>query len=213
MNETSASSDTATSPRPTSASNGSRPTRGRGQAETLGTAGLSATLTDLSSMECSAHAIRARGGMDPATDERVAAVIAQVESLIHDLVHDAGRVRTGPAAPRSRGRSSDGAAADALSEAEASFRGWLTSPAKPEFVPAGATGGSTSLTEILKQLVVSPRELPVEMAQELGMRPGATLGYAAAELLLAVTDPEGPRCRSYRSAAYYLRDRGNMVFG
>lgn len=165
-----------------------------------------ATLTDLSSMISSVHTIRSRGGVARDLDQRLTVVIAELESLIHDLLRDKGPATNGAKTPSPKAVSS-GAAGAGQTRAEAAFDAWLTSDDKPDaWQLDGPDSPPVSLTGILGELVLSRCQLPVAAAAALGMPPGTALGYAAAELLLAVNDPAGPRCRSYRSALYYLRD-------
>jgi hypothetical protein len=60
-------------------------------------------------------------------------------------------------------------------------------------------------------LSTSKRALTPDAAQTLGLGDGATVGTAAADLLMAVKDPAGPNCRSYRAAALYLRDHHELA--
>jgi hypothetical protein len=53
----------------------------------------------------------------------------------------------------------------------------------------------------------SLRQLPADLAAAIGLPASCSLGRAATELLLAVDDHAGPRCRSFRAAAYYLAGR------
>ncbi len=174
---------------------------------TVPPAHLTASLTDLSYMVTRVHAIRDRGGMARDLDLRLTGVIAEVESLIHDLVHDSRPATNGAKTSPTRVASSDTAGGSGKIRAEAAFEAWLTSDDKPdEWQVDGPDAPPTSLTGILGQVVLSRRQLPADAAAELGMPPGAPLGHAATELILAVNDPVGPRCRSYRSALYYMRD-------
>ncbi len=146
-------------------------------------------------------------------DKRLAGVIAELESLIHDLLHGTGAATT----PAPRVASSVAAGApDGTGRpvAEAALQAWLTSDDNPDVWQLdGPDQPPTSLTTILGELVLSHLPLPGDVAAALGMRSGTTLGYAATELLLAVNDPAGPRCRSYRSALYYLRDHDGTPVG
>lgn len=90
--------------------------------------------------------------------------------------------------------------------AEQSFLDWLADPDKPEEVQRPGETAPTALTTLLGLVCTSSRELPAEAAATLGMPAGTTIGAAAAELVLTVNDPAGPRCRSYRAASYYLHD-------
>jgi hypothetical protein len=141
-------------------------------------------------------------------DQRLTGVIAELESLIHDLLHDSGTATNGTKTPHTTTASSGAAGGVDRTRAEAAFEAWLTSDGKPDEWPVDDPDAPpTSLTGILGQVVLSRRQLPADAAAELGMPPGAPLGHAATELILAVNDPVGPRCRSYRSALYYVRDR------
>lgn len=100
------------------------------------------------------------------------------------------------------------------SRAEAAFESWLTSDDKPDVWQVDVRDEPhTSLTGMLGELVTSGRQLSADAATELGMPPGTTQGHAATELLLAVNDTAGPRCRSYRAALSYLRDHDDAVVG
>jgi hypothetical protein len=63
------------------------------------------------------------------------------------------------------------------------------------------------LPVLLGRLTTSTEPLAAEAARVLGHDGGISIGDAATELLLAVGDPAGPRCRSYRAAVYFLRER------
>jgi len=90
--------------------------------------------------------------------------------------------------------------------AEFAFVRWLLEPDKPDHLRLdGPDRAATPLTWALGELCTSRRTLPTDAAAVLGLSPDATVGHAATELLLAVNDPAGPRCRSYRAAAYHLR--------
>ena len=210
MTELPASPDTAAPPRLAASlhpsprrRSGRRPNR---PPTSVPPAHLAASLTDLSYLVTRVHAIRGRGGVDLDLDQRLAGVIAELESLIHDLLHDAGPTSNG-AKPPTRVASSGVAGASDRTRAEAAFEAWLTSDDRLDVWQVDAPDEpQTSLTVMLGELVLSRRPLPPDAAAALGMPPGTALGYAAAELVLAVNDPAGPRCRSYRSALYYLRD-------
>lgn len=210
MTELPTSSDTAAPPRlaaslhPSSRrTSGRRPNR---PSATVRPAHLAASLTDLASMASHAQVIRGRSPLAPDLDQRLAGVIAELQSLIHDLLHDTGTTPNG-AKPPTRVASSGAAGASDPTRAEAAFEAWLTSEGKPDaWQLGGPDEPPTSLTAILEDVVISRRQLPAASAAALRMRSGTTLGHAAAELLHAVSDPVGPCCRSYRSALYYLRD-------
>jgi len=56
----------------------------------------------------------------------------------------------------------------------------------------------------LRVLSTSTRPLAPARGESLGLPADVTLGAAATALLQACEDPDGPRCRSYRSATYFL---------
>ncbi len=173
-----------------------------------------ATLTDLSSMASRARAIRSRGGIPRDLDQRLTSLMAELSSLIHDLMHDTGPVTNGAKTSPARAGLSGAPATSDQTRTEAAFEAWLTSEGKPDLWQLdGPDAPPTSLNAILREVVLSGRLLPADAAAALGMPSGTTLGYAAAELLLAVTDPAGPRCRSYRSALYFLRDHDDAIVG
>jgi len=109
--------------------------------------------------------------------------------------------------------ASDGIGSDELgraepSDAERSFERWLTSLGASDAGPiVGLVDPQQALTGMLGELIRSGRPLTSGAAVQLGLPVGTTQGHAATELLLAVNDPDGPNCRSYRSALYFLRDR------
>lgn len=105
------------------------------------------------------------------------------------------------------GTRNPGSTAPDRGDVEQIFLDWLADPTKPDSLRLDAADGPpTPLTELLGRLCTSPRRLPAAAATTLGLSPRARIGDAATQLLLAVKDPAGPRCRSYRAAAYYLRD-------
>jgi hypothetical protein len=169
-----------------------------------------ASLTDLSLMVTRVHAIRCRGGVARDLDQRLTGLIAELESLIHDLLHDTDPASNG-AKPSTKARP---AGAAERTRAEAAFTAWLTSADTPDVWRLdGPDAPPVSLTRILGDLALSRRQLPTAAAAALGMPTDATLGYAAAALIVAVNDPAGPRCRSYRSAVFYLRDLDEALGG
>ncbi len=87
---------------------------------------------------------------------------------------------------------------------EAAFRTWALDPGKPDVVDLGEHG-NVGMVELSRQLGGSEATLTASACAQLGVPPGATIAIAARELLYATTDPKGPRCRSFRSASYYLR--------
>jgi hypothetical protein len=83
------------------------------------------------------------------------------------------------------------------------FRDWLTGAEYPDTIVV--EGASLPMTCFLGGLVTSPAVLPAAATARLGLPAGTRIGQAATELVLAVKDPAGPRCGSYRSAVSYLR--------
>ena len=212
MTELPASPDTAAPPRLAASlhpsprrRSGRRPNR---PPTSVPPAHLAASLTDLSYLVTRVHAIRGRGGVARDLDQRLAGVIAELESLIHDLLHDTSPSPSpNGAKPPTRAASSGAAGASDRTRAEAAFEAWLTNDDRPDVWQLDAPDSPpVSLTRMLGELMLSRRQLPADAAAALGMPPGTRMGHAAAELILAVNDPAGPHCRSYRSALYYLRD-------
>jgi hypothetical protein len=97
------------------------------------------------------------------------------------------------------------AASQELVALEAVFRRWVQGRARSEVVLIDPDAGSSvTLEDVLERLRASSAPLGAAGAQRLGLPDDATIGFAATELLFARQDPEGPRCRSFRSASYYL---------
>ncbi len=94
--------------------------------------------------------------------------------------------------------------ASTLDELEDAFRAWAHGPAKPDVVDLGEDG-SVPMVELSRHLGQSQATLAASACAQLGVPPGTTISTAAAELLHATVDPDGPRCRSFRAASYYLR--------
>lgn len=92
-----------------------------------------------------------------------------------------------------------------LSDLESAFLRWLADPVDADEIRLDDHDRShRPMEQIVDALRSSTRPLPGEVAAKLGMPAGTTIGQAASELRLAVDDPAGPRCRSYRAAAYHL---------
>lgn len=91
------------------------------------------------------------------------------------------------------------------------FIAWLTSCRRPDHQdPQDRTAAVEHvLDRLVTRLEASSRALPGEVARKLGLPVGTTIGTAAAELRGAVHDPSGPRCSSYPSAVFHLRDRAD----
>ena len=91
--------------------------------------------------------------------------------------------------------------------------GWLSACARPDVLDVdGHLVPDPGFTRLLGRLAPCTRSLPADAATLLGLPSPATVGDAATELLLAVNDPAGPRCRSYRSAVYYLQGDPGPLF-
>jgi hypothetical protein len=160
---------------------------------------LSAVLTDLSATVGRLRGLQQRQVEDDALHTQLDRVAADLESLITRLLHSDG-VGSAPApvpwssASTPRRRAVEQACLD-----------WLAEPTSAdELVVAGDEEG-VPLSGVLGELRRSGRPLPAETAASIGLPVGTTVGHAAVELL-AVRDPAGPRCRSFRAAVYYLRD-------
>jgi hypothetical protein len=91
---------------------------------------------------------------------------------------------------------------------EVAFRSWVQGHAKADLLVVGTRDPvAVPLGPALRRLVTSTRPLAPADGAELGLTEDATIGDAATELLKACVDPAGPRCRSYRSATYFLVGR------
>jgi hypothetical protein len=88
---------------------------------------------------------------------------------------------------------------------ESVFLAWLVDPVMPDELPAGPEWSAEPVTHLLGRLSLSPQRLTADQAMVVGMPAGTSLGNVAIALLLAVEDPAGPRCRSYRAATYFLQ--------
>lgn len=91
-----------------------------------------------------------------------------------------------------------------LDELEDAFRVWTHDPAKPDVVYLGQLG-DVPMVELSHRLRGSEATLAEAACAQLGLPPGATIATAVAALLHATDAPDGPRCRSFRAASYYLR--------
>lgn len=69
-----------------------------------------------------------------------------------------------------------------------------------------------AFSQLLVRLSGSTDPLPADLAGVLALGRGATIGDAATELLLAVNNLGGPRCRSYRAAVLYLQGDPGPLF-
>lgn len=95
--------------------------------------------------------------------------------------------------------------------AERRFLDWLTSDALPDRLTTCPDGAPEATSTLLGTLITSSRPLTRCEAARVGSPPGTPLGVVATELIDAVHDPRGPRCRSFRAAVYYLRDHHELA--
>lgn len=91
-----------------------------------------------------------------------------------------------------------------LDELEDAFRAWAHDPTKPDVVDLGHHG-DVSMVELSRRLGGSRATLAASACMQIGVPPGVTIATAVAALLHATVDSDGPRCRSFRAASYYLR--------
>jgi hypothetical protein len=91
---------------------------------------------------------------------------------------------------------------------ESALRSWIDSDTKPEVLDIGTRDSvGMPMEPALRRLTASTEPLSPACGESLGLEASATIGAAATALLRARVDPTGPRCRSYRAAAYYLTGR------
>jgi hypothetical protein len=108
-------------------------------------------------------------------------------------------------ADRGKTRSSDAPDRALL---EAAFRSWVEGHAKADLLVVKALEPiAVPLERALRRLTTSTAPLTPAHGTALGLAEDVTIGAAAAALLQACVDPAGPRCRSYRSATYFLVGR------
>lgn len=160
-----------------------------------------ALLTDLSAIVSHILGLQQSHAADAELQNRLRCTVAELERLISYLLRtDGSDTGSPPAAPQP---SVNGTRQRA---AEHAFLAWLADPTSAEELRLADGDAPEPLARILGELSLSNRVLPAEMSARLSLPDGTTIGRAAAELLLAVKDPGGPRCRSFRAAAFYLRD-------
>lgn len=88
---------------------------------------------------------------------------------------------------------------------EVAFRGWVDGYVKPEvLIVASGDQPEVSMDSALRRLRNSTEPLAPAHGRMLGLDDDATIAVAADALLAACSDPEGPQCRSFRSASYFL---------
>ena len=91
-----------------------------------------------------------------------------------------------------------------LDELEDAFVAWAHDPAKPDVVDLGQHR-EVPMVELSRHLLGSQATLAASASVQVGLPPGVTIATAVAELLQATAAADGPRCRSFRAASYYLR--------
>jgi len=97
---------------------------------------------------------------------------------------------------------------------ELAFRAWVDDPIRPDFLSVGQDSDtSISLEQALSLLLDSTAPLAPSSGRTLGLDHGACIGLAARRLLHARIHPDGPRCRSFRAAAYYLGGLARLEAG
>ena len=167
---------------------------------------LAAVLTDLSATVCQIRGLQQLVIGDDELQRQLRRTVAELESLIDGLLRT-GSGPNPPSAPRSSANPPPSA------RAEQAFLGWLAEPTSANELLIAGGDEPVPVTQVLGELSLSRRGLAAETAAKLGLPAGTTVGHVAAELLMAVNDPAGPRCRSYRAAVSYLRDldRGHVV--
>ena len=99
------------------------------------------------------------------------------------------------------------ASAERCAALESAFLDWLADPVRPdELWVDGPDQPAIPIGRVLGELSVSPTPLPDDAVAQLGLPADASIGDAAAALVVAVRDPAIERCHSYRSAVDYLAD-------
>lgn len=91
---------------------------------------------------------------------------------------------------------------------ERTFLAWLAQ-LTPETRRLSGRGErpAVSLERLCRAVLDSVYPLPSRYALRLGLPSDTPVGEAARLLLWATCDDEGPRCSSYRAAAFHLRDQ------
>jgi hypothetical protein len=96
-----------------------------------------------------------------------------------------------------------------MQDLEDHFLAWAESPEKSDVVELGQRR-ALLMTTLARRLSRSTRLLTPAAALQLGLSPATTIAVAADELLMATINPDGPRCRSYRAASFFLRGRAQL---
>ena len=167
---------------------------------------LAAALSNMSAMVAQIRGLQQSHAADGELERQLRRTTAELESLISRLLHTDGSGLGPPPAPRSSPSTPRQQAAEQV------FLAWLAQPTSAEELPS-SDDQPEPIARVLGELSLSERLVPADTAASIGLPGATTVGHAAAELLLAVKDPAGPRCRSFRAAVYYLRelDRGRFV--
>ena len=93
----------------------------------------------------------------------------------------------------------------AIVDLEVAFLRWIDGRARSDLLQVGPPSNVTlPLEQALDRLRTSTEPLSPLRAHRLGLAHGVSVGRAADRLLWARLAPQGPRCRSFRSASYYL---------
>ena len=99
-----------------------------------------------------------------------------------------------------------------LEPLEVAFRAWVDGTAKPDTLIVGDWRPvELPLVIALERLLDSTAPLAPASGAPLGLDDDVTIATAAATLLEARIDPEGPHCRSFRAASFYLIDHALLV--
>lgn len=92
-----------------------------------------------------------------------------------------------------------------LVDLEVAFLRWIDGRSRCDVLQVGPPRSVTlALKQALERLRTSTVPLSPLRAHRLGLAAGVSIGVAADRLLSARLAPRGPRCRSFRSASYYL---------
>jgi hypothetical protein len=167
---------------------------------------LSAVLTDLSATVGRIRGLQQLDVDDDGLVTQLRRAAAELESLITGLLHTDGLGSVPPPVPRSS------VSTPRRRAVEQACLVWLAEPTSADELVLTEGDETVPLSRALGELSLSERQLPAEMAASIGLPEGTAFGHVGAELLLAVKDPAGPRCRSFRAALFYLRDldRGRL---
>ena len=113
--------------------------------------------------------------------------------------------RRSPTSPAPDVYVDDEAESPSLRFLEVAFRGWVDGYVKPEMLIVGSSDHpEVSMDTALRRLRHSTEPLAPAHGRMLGLDDDATIAVAADALLGACADPDGPRCRSFRAASYFL---------